>query len=96
MHLGAFVSNTNSFESITESMILLIIPLFSQRANTKSMTNVWELGPSTNPFQAPTSESLDANSSLPGVPVCLLDSLWSRRGPKEPRKKTGVGWGVVI
>lgn len=79
MHLGTFVSNnTNSFESITECMILLIIPLFAQRANTKSMTTVWELGPSTNPFQAPTSESLNANSSLQGVPVCLV----VQEGPK--------------
>lgn len=96
MHLGAFVINTNSSESITESMTLLIIPLFSQRINTKSMITICRLRSSTNPFQALMSENLDANCSLPGVSVYLLDFSWSRRDPKDPGINQGLGGDLRI
>lgn len=55
------------------------------------MITICRLRPSTNPLQALMSENLDANCSLPGVSVYLLDSLWSRRDPKDPGINQGLG-----
>lgn len=82
---------TNSLESINESLIVLTISLFSQTANTKHMTIVLEVEPSTYPFKLPLSESLYRNSSWSHLP---FGSPVVQEGPKQMiLGKHGSEWG---
>ena len=77
MHLGAFVINTNSSESITESMTLLIIPLFSQRINTKSMITICRLRPPLTIFKLWCLRTLMQTAVCQGS----QSTFWIPRGP---------------